>query len=643
MEESMLPSGKGLLVISSHCNIKVTSHLFSIGRKKKSAAAKLAQKKRQNSDGGSEFGSNASLQKETEAEYQTQSNTEATKSVQGDIGLNDKVNDKVNIDQARGITSYINKQKSRQDIPLDTVKTSSDAPKPYPRKLTRQRKRDEKAIPDELKDGIVVSIYDQKVDKPTPKTSEEKVHVIETIEVKDAKRELFPVDKKPIRKTQNEETRHVSDKRTNIGLNPLSELRPLEKEIKTTAENVELSPAVPMDLDSGSDDDINNNGDEIGKNAPSDATVHRFRAMRMTPDRTKSEESLKNVNFVPKPPSTPKSGRKNSNKGEKRNREANSSGEETDIEAKKQNSIAVNGSHINTSLSELQPLTGEKMEIGDKQTTGPNVPSKGIVLHPNAMEVSDFVHENFNQNMNSQIVQDDILDKGSHSVNKTSSFGALSGSSSDTSPDKYFNKSPDKLAFESSPDKPARTVQDSEDNNYLESKTSLKKLDKKKGKKSKSKASTETIKLAPLDGGDLLSPGKDSVDTLGSASDLKAITENYREVLQEKSPGKVSDTPSTGTSLMLTDRILPEPKPSSGKLAPIQPKNLPPPLPQDMKSTSMRTTYKADPAYTMSKLFAKSFSGVTEAEKSHADSLSQKSLLGGPVLYPLSTREARNR
>ncbi|XP_046558311.1 LOW QUALITY PROTEIN: phosphatidylinositol polyphosphate 5-phosphatase type IV-like [Haliotis rubra] len=62
-----------------------------------------------------------------------------------------------------------------------------------------------------------------------------------------------------------------------------------------------------------------------------DATLHRFRNLRMATERSGSVESLKSSPFVPKPPSTPKkSARGSSSKGEKRTRDPNSSGDEPD-------------------------------------------------------------------------------------------------------------------------------------------------------------------------------------------------------------------------------------------------------------------------------------------------------------------------
>ncbi|XP_071096881.1 phosphatidylinositol polyphosphate 5-phosphatase type IV-like [Haliotis cracherodii] len=61
-----------------------------------------------------------------------------------------------------------------------------------------------------------------------------------------------------------------------------------------------------------------------------DATLHRFRNLRMATERSGSVESLKSSPFMPKPPSTPKKSARGSSKGEKRTRDPNSSGDEPD-------------------------------------------------------------------------------------------------------------------------------------------------------------------------------------------------------------------------------------------------------------------------------------------------------------------------
>ncbi|XP_033731950.1 phosphatidylinositol polyphosphate 5-phosphatase type IV-like isoform X2 [Pecten maximus] len=142
---------------------------------------------------------------------------------------------------------------------------------------------------------------------------------------------------------------HISGNKDSVKITPKP--KPRDKKFESVLRPEELSPP-PMDIDSDSDDDKH---DGISRKAPSDATIHRFRALKMaTNERTNSVESLRNSPFTPKPPSTPRSEQKsNSNKatsppesdkkvrqksvkqkGEKRFRDPNSSGEEPEVGAK---------------------------------------------------------------------------------------------------------------------------------------------------------------------------------------------------------------------------------------------------------------------------------------------------------------------
>ena len=122
---------------------------------------------------------------------------------------------------------------------------------------------------------------------------------------------------------------------TNIKKNP----RPAPRLKKPDPDKCDWDPPPPLDAD---DNESN------GTKAPSDATIHRFRALKMANDPKGSLESLKSLPFQPKPPQTPKSDKKvkgkGNSKGEKRNREAGSSGEEIEVESKskKQSSSYIN-------------------------------------------------------------------------------------------------------------------------------------------------------------------------------------------------------------------------------------------------------------------------------------------------------------
>ena len=128
--------------------------------------------------------------------------------------------------------------------------------------------------------------------------------------------------------SSSKSNRGKSEKRTPV---------PVPRHKKTTTETSDWDP--PPKLDEFHDDNSppKNDDGSISKKAPSDATIHRFRALKMASDPSGSVESLKNLQFVPKPPETPKKEKTSpvaNQKGEKRNREPHSSSDEQEVEAK---------------------------------------------------------------------------------------------------------------------------------------------------------------------------------------------------------------------------------------------------------------------------------------------------------------------
>ena len=601
------------------------------GRKKKSALAKLAEKKRLNSDGGSEYGSTVSLQKQIE--------TASKDSVEKKVEIKDTDNNDQGSsgDNVKDVKEHKVKASNQEDRKEDKdVNYESEIrprlPKPQPRKLNfrKDNKEKEEQLLASLEGGTVVSIYDKVEKTPTGRKKKEsylgskernKTKNTTDIDEQQIKRELFPADNK-----LDNGLSFLGPVKAKPGLSPLSELPPLDGDVGSNKlKNVELPGPVPMDIDNdlGGEKEIKNS-DLISNNVPSDATVHRFRALRMTPDRCKSEESLKNIHFVPKPPSTPRSGRKITSKGEKRIREANSSGEEADVEAKKQVS-AVNISKINNeNTNEPNNVKVTKMDTSDIDSKAGNAKihaassdqKKGLSVHPDAFANSG-MDTDIASGVNSVKIESAPL------VTTESKTEALIPESELKSEANGNDVIPDN----------GKASQDKNEK-------------KKEKKKSKIKLKRSKIEPQPMDMTEDVSPSKTSIDSIGSASDLKAITDSYQQVLKaDSSPSKYSEVypGSVGKLTPVTDTLIPEPSPGTGKLSPIQPKHLPPPLPHDMKSTSLRTTYKTDPSYTMSKFFGRSLSGVTEREKLHVETMSQRSFSTSTSLHPLSTREARDR
>lgn len=626
--------------IRKKLNIKV---LFFVqtGRKKKSAVAKLAERKRRGSECGSELGSVISLHREVDNKEKT--TDEPHKESGNSSGKNQsrQLHKGVNNDEVDNAvpdvnTSSVKSGKFYTDI--DNINKETP-PKPIPRKLNRRRPDDKNPFTtNEIEDGTVVSIYEKREKSPARRAKRDKSPVVKTN--KDGTdKDSNSFVKQDLNKSANKD--HNSNPFSFLGSGkPRTGLLPLDgsSDGGTThkRKNNGKSSPVPMDLDDDSDNENKNDPNVISKNAPSDATVHRFRAMRMTPDRSRSEESLKNAAFAPKPPATPRSARRASSKGEKRNRESNSSGEEADKETKKQNSenMEISESILNSSLSNLQPAVESKMDVDDDETQ-PRKPvaKKGLSLHPNVKEVTDVNYTNVNQNMHDP---GDVVSASTENVKKTSSSDRLS-SHEESSPEKSPSNKLD--MFELSPEKELVS-----DDSKKSGENSGKKSDKKRViKRNKVKPIVQRKELKPLDGSEETSPAKSTLETLGSASDLQAISEKYQEVL-DNSPTKSSDNSQQSPSRNVQESVIPEPKAKTGKLDPIQPKSFPPPLPHDMKSVSLRTQYKNDSTMAstaMNKFFGRSFSG--SSEKGKYELLSARSLSASSALPVVSTREARDR
>ncbi|XP_052223166.1 phosphatidylinositol polyphosphate 5-phosphatase type IV-like [Dreissena polymorpha] len=633
------------------------------GRKKKSAAAKLAERKRRDSGGGSEFGSTASLQQGAEKESaltpkrnESKENinepkvnglsgtgtllTSANKEVSG-VTCGSKTDFKdTNGEINNGVKTNEDTTNSRENL---SKKTSP--PKPVPRKVSRRKPVDRNPFdPSNVTEGTVVSIYEKRdatrrSRKDSSSTSGSKPDLItdsDTSQKSNSKRDLFPQGEGSELKPRFGNSSLLAPSKTRGGLSSLGDLPALDGGSAQKLRGDDRLNPVPMDIDADSDQESNAGNDKhsdlISKNAPSDATVHRFRALRMTPDRSRSEESLKNAQFAPKPPSTPRSARRNSSKGEKRNREANSSDEGQDIDSKKQNSdgIKISENIGNYSLSNSQMADEEKMDV-DHDIKIERKPAKGIVLHPDVKEVKDISELNVNQNMQDpeQSLSGENLVKPRVSQSQRTNV--------EISPDMSFNVSPDKYEFEISPEKRSNVSSaQSLDVDSVDKKGAVKNL-----------AKTSARRLLPLDGSDLNTSEKPSLDTLGSASDLQAINSNYQKVLQGKTSSKelptlAQNTPKPSGSGTMFDIVMPEPKPNAGKLAPIQPKNPPPPLTEDMKSQSMRVSYKTDPSYPLPKYFARSVSGGS-TDRSKFETMSMRSNFALSAIPSLATKDARDR
>lgn len=286
--------------------------------KKKSAIAKLTEKRRA-SESGSEFGSSVSLRSNC-SKVLPESAENINLNKKGDNSKLDASNDSKDIE--------ISNLKGTDNLPTDTISSKINDIKQDNISLNLNT--------DSKKDIIKDKLGSSTLETSDKKDNSANVKVIHNIE-------------------------DLTDKPT-----------PKPRSLKVISDASDISPSNYMEVDSDSDDkDKKVDIDLLSSKAPSDATVKRFRALKVANQRSESLESLKNSPFVPKPPDTPKSGRRPSkylSKGEKRNRDPNSSSEEHDNSAKtkKQENddvfIAENKSNpINTSSSKM----GSKSDLKD--------------------------------------------------------------------------------------------------------------------------------------------------------------------------------------------------------------------------------------------------------------------------------------
>lgn len=157
---------------------------------------------------------------------------------------------------------------------------------------------------------------------------------------------------------------------SNLRKNP----KPAPRLKKPDPDLCDWDPPPPLDAD---DNESN------GIKAPSDATIHRFRALKMANDPKGSLESLKSLPFQPKPPQTPKSEKKSkgkgNSKGEKRNHEAGSSGEEVETKSKSKKQSA---SYVNLKTgTEKYEKSEEDVNMNDSFNKTANADSDSVQMN----------------------------------------------------------------------------------------------------------------------------------------------------------------------------------------------------------------------------------------------------------------------
>lgn len=176
-----------------------------------------------------------------------------------------------------------------------------------------------------------------------------------------------------------------------------------------TASSDEVS-SVPMNtqVDKLGQGDRENDPQASSRSMPADSTIYRFRNMRMAPDQSEGADSKLQGPFVPKPPSTPRTPRSAVVKGEKRNHEPASSGDEPEVDLKRQ----MPGKSDNEVVSkDAYRPRGIQGELHANRNHSPKVsPSKSSVsrheMEDPANETLDQLHSHYQRLMDGDSSKD---------------------------------------------------------------------------------------------------------------------------------------------------------------------------------------------------------------------------------------------
>ena len=109
------------------------------------------------------------------------------------------------------------------------------------------------------------------------------------------------------------------------------------------------------------------------RSVPTDSTIHRFRKMRMASEQSDGADIKLQGPFVPKPPSTPRTPRSAAVKGEKRNHEPTSSGDEPEVDPKRQMPGKSDGEVVSKDAVQqglVQEVAGASLNHSPKMSPG---------------------------------------------------------------------------------------------------------------------------------------------------------------------------------------------------------------------------------------------------------------------------------
>lgn len=394
------------------------------------------------------------------------------------------------------------------------------------------------------------------------------------------------------------------------------------------------------------DDDSGNSSIEIADNA----TVKMVRNLSMDGGQVDSVAStVGQSNFVPRPPSTPRTPKSTPRtprglvlvgKGEKRFREPGSSGDEPEVEHKKDKSNRIN--HVikamETEITEGVKHSVDVTNISDTVSVS-REKSASLQGSEQSKHKARLRRRSSNaridcrdqETMNSDIGKPPIHHSSIHTNGNTNCNNGKKVSNTSA-------ENIDELIIEETIQNLPHEAEHSPRSNY----TAASLINK-----SSSLTSDCNVSVG-------LTSAQSSSSQISGGSDVASSTQDKSEDALLKLKDLLLTDSNTDTQLTQSMNTFESPvkmnsvssPPRVPRLDPISPRSYPPPLPEELSSKSLRTMYKIDPDVHPRTAMGHLGPGVEtsdSATNSNGDHLSQKSFHSVSVLPVITTKEARSR
>ncbi|BFZ20593.1 hypothetical protein BsWGS_23632 [Bradybaena similaris] len=393
------------------------------------------------------------------------------------------------------------------------------------------------------------------------------------------------------------------------------------------------------------DDDGGNSSIEIADNA----TVKMVRNLNKDDGQVDSVAStVGQSNFVPRPPSTPRTPKSTPRtprglvlvgKGDKRFREPGSSGDEPEVEHKKEKSNRIN--HVikamETEITEGVKHSVDETNISDTVSVSreKSASLQGSEQSKNKARLrrrssNSRIDGHGRETMNSDIGKPPIHHTSIHTIGNTNCNNGKKVSNTSENIDEF-------IIEETIQNLPHEAGHSPRSNHTAASQI----------KKSPSLTSDCNVSVG-------LTSAQSSSSQVSGGSDEASSTQDKSDDALLKLKNLLLTDSNTDTQLTQSMTTFESPvkmksissPPRVPRLDPISPRSYPPPLPEELSSKSLRTMYKIDPDVyprTTTEHLGPGFDTTDSATNSNGDHLSQKSFHSVSVLPVITTKEARSR